>query len=336
LILADAHAALSEAVSLVRITLPGEARLPELRIRAEEVTVTEHITAAVDGVDDLVAGAIAAAAAAGSHVILDVPGRCLADAALRSRVEAPVLVVGATPFDEHMATHALTPADAPADAGAGAPGPDGAASVGPAPAWLLGCGRGGGASAAAAFAAAMTRCAAATSAGRPRVLPAVLPSLSRTEATRVIEGDRTARTLASGLPLLAALRIVAGDPYAEEVDPQAYAAALGAEFASARQPDQREAGDRLHDLADELQGIRDGAKPDPEDLADAPRLEEWRTATREVRILAGRVYGHPSIPDGRRITTSDLYAIDRTRTWARTMSRYYRLGSPAPGHAGPA
>ncbi len=101
-----------------------------------------------------------------------------------------------------------------------------------------------------------------------------------------------------------------------------------------RQPDQREAGDRLHDLADELQGIRDGTKPVPDDLADAPRLEGWRTTSREVRILTGRVYGHPNIPDGRRITTSDLYASDG-KSWARSMSRYYRLGSPAPSRATP-
>jgi len=313
LILADAHAALGEAVTLVRITLPGEAHLPERRYRLDEVTVAEHDAATARDADPLVAGGIAAAA--GRHVILDLPGRCLADPALRARVDAPVIVVGPTPLDEYIAARAL------ADDGA-------------APAWLLGCGRGGGGAAASAFAAAMGRLAIEAAAGRPRVLPAILPALSRAEATRVIEGDRSARTLAAGLTLLAALRIVARSPHADAVDPEAYAAGLGLEFAAARQPDQREAGDRLHDLADELQGIRDGIKPTAADLADVPRLEEWRTATREVRILTGRVYGHPDIPDGRRITTSDLYASDMA-TWARTTSRYYRLSAPASGRGVP-
>ncbi|GJE38032.1 hypothetical protein [Methylobacterium persicinum] len=326
LILADAYAALGEAVTLVRITLPGEAHLPERHYRLDEVAVAEHDAATVCEADPLIAGEIAAAA--DRHVILDLPGPCLADAALRARIDVPVMVVGPTPLDEHMA--ACTLADVGAEADADRPEPAGAVPGGPAPPWLLGCGRGGGTPAGAAFTAAMARLA--VGAGPLRVLPTVLPSLSRAEAARVIEGDRTARTLAAGVPLLAALRLVAENPHAEAVDPEAYAAALGAEFAAARQPDQREAGDRLHDLADELQGIRDGAKPTAADLADVPRLEEWRPTTREVRILTGRVYGHPSIPDGRRITTSDLYASDML-TWARTTSRYYTLGSPAPGPA---
>lgn len=44
-------------------------------------------------------------------------------------------------------------------------------------------------------------------------------------------------------------------------------------------------------------------------------------------MLRGRVYGHPDIEDGSRITTSHLAAIDGAGAeWARTMSRYYRLG----------
>ena len=319
LILADAHAALGEAVTLVRITLPGEARLPGRRYRLDEIAVAEHDVATAAEAGRLVTDEIAAAA--GGHVILDLPGRCLVDAALRARIDVPVIVVGPTPLDEHMAARALADDGAQADAGA-------------APPWLLGCGRGGGTPAASAFAAAMGRLAVQAEAGQARVLPAVLPALSRAEATRVIEGDRSARTLAAGLPLLAALRIAARDPHAEAVDPEAYAAALGLEFAAARQPDQREAGDRLHDLADELQGIRDGIKPSADDLADAPRLEGWRSTTREVRILTGRVYGHPSIPDGRRIMTSDLYASDMA-SWARTASRYYRLSAPASGRGLP-
>lgn len=311
----------------MRVTLPGEARLPELRIRQEEVTLVEREAETPAEVDALVALDIVGAVAADRHVVLDLPARCLGDATLRSRVDVSVVVVGPTPLDEHIAARAL--AETGLDAGAGTAEPPGAGPGGPVPPWLLGCGRSGGAPAAAALALAMSRFATAGEGGRPRVLPAVLPSLSRQEATRVVEGDRTARTLAAGIAVLAAMRVAGRTPRAEAVDPRAYAAELGTECAAARQADQREAGDRLHDLADELQGIRDGSKPDACDLVDAPRLEEWQHATREVRILVGRVYGHPDIPDGKRIRTSDLYACGEG--WARTLSRYYRLGTPARG-----
>lgn len=316
LILADAHAALGEAVTVLRVTLPGEAGLPRKRIRPDEVTLVELDVTAVDGLAHEVAGVVAGP----GHVVLDLPARCLADTELRRRIDVPVMVVGPSPLDEHMAAFALPGIES------GVTGiPDG-----PPPVWLLGCGRAGGTAAAGAFAVAMRRLAVAEGSPAWRVLPVAVPSLSRLEATRVTEGDRTARTLEAGLPLLAALRIVSGAPRADAVNPRAYAEALVRNFTAARQPDRREAGERLRDLADELQGIADGAKPDGDDLAEAPRLEGWRTRTREVRILTGRAYGHPDIPDGRRITTSDLYASDGA-TWARTMSRYWRLGTPAAG-----
>ncbi|CAA2158998.1 hypothetical protein MBRA_04239 [Methylobacterium brachiatum] len=140
LILADAYAALGEAVTLVRITLPGEAHLPERHYRLDEVAVAEHDAATVCEADPLIAGEIAAAA--DRHVILDLPGPCLADAALRARIDVPVMVVGPTPLDEHMA--ACTLADVGAEADADRPEPAGAVPGGPAPPWLLGCGRGGG------------------------------------------------------------------------------------------------------------------------------------------------------------------------------------------------
>ncbi|MGT2488215.1 hypothetical protein ACU4GA_24280 [Methylobacterium oryzae CBMB20] len=151
LILADAYATLNEAVTLIRVTLPGEACLPERRYRPEEVTVAEHAVASAGEADALLADEIAAAAAAGGHVILDLPERCLADGALRSRIDVAVMVVGPTPLDEHMAACAL--ADAEAGIGAGTPDAglhDPGGTVRPAPLWLLGCGRSGGSPAAAA------------------------------------------------------------------------------------------------------------------------------------------------------------------------------------------
>ena len=62
-----------------------------------------------------------------------------------------------------------------------------------------------------------------------------------------------------------------------------------------------------------------------------PRISTSLTDTTHPRlggaVLRGRVYGHPDIEDGSRITTSHLAVIDGAGSeWARTMSRYYRLG----------
>ncbi|MFC6048608.1 DUF6634 family protein [Methylobacterium hispanicum] len=44
-------------------------------------------------------------------------------------------------------------------------------------------------------------------------------------------------------------------------------------------------------------------------------------------MLKGRVYGHPGIEEGASVATSHLVVIDGAAgEWARTVSRYYRLG----------
>jgi len=44
--------------------------------------------------------------------------------------------------------------------------------------------------------------------------------------------------------------------------------------------------------------------------------------------LAGATTGHPLLGDCPIIRTSELFAIDADRGWARTYSRFYRLGRP--------
>ncbi|WP_312862228.1 DUF6634 family protein [Rhizobium sp. P32RR-XVIII] len=43
--------------------------------------------------------------------------------------------------------------------------------------------------------------------------------------------------------------------------------------------------------------------------------------------LIGRPIGHPKVPDGKMACTSELFYLDRERGIARTMSRWYRLGT---------
>ncbi|WP_428990946.1 DUF6634 family protein [Methylocapsa aurea] len=60
--------------------------------------------------------------------------------------------------------------------------------------------------------------------------------------------------------------------------------------------------------------------------ADSPRIGV-KLARRITPALAGAVAGHPALGD-RSIVTSDLCALDAAAGWARTSSRFYRLGRP--------
>jgi len=59
----------------------------------------------------------------------------------------------------------------------------------------------------------------------------------------------------------------------------------------------------------------------------APILDEWRYAVRPVPCLVGLSTGHPRLPGERRsIMTSELFLISEELGWARSYSRWYRLG----------
>lgn len=71
--------------------------------------------------------------------------------------------------------------------------------------------------------------------------------------------------------------------------------------------------------------IRD---PLREELDSAPILDPWWFVvdTDGYTLLIGKVSGHP-ILRGPFIHTSPLLRLDRLHRWARTYSRFYRLGS---------
>ncbi|MBN9236350.1 MULTISPECIES: DUF6634 family protein [Phyllobacteriaceae] len=91
---------------------------------------------------------------------------------------------------------------------------------------------------------------------------------------------------------------------------------------------EREA-DRLVTLAADMEKIRNGA--DPKELAaGAPILDHWVVAEHSVPYLAGLSSGHPILTGtGRLIATSDLVLVAHDQSWARTRSRFYRLGRPS-------
>jgi hypothetical protein len=74
-------------------------------------------------------------------------------------------------------------------------------------------------------------------------------------------------------------------------------------------------------------------RPSAEELANAPTLIGYFPVARAAMALQGLVTGHPRIQDGRFALTTEIFAIDSEAGWARSWSRFYRLGHP--GDAAP-
>lgn len=79
-------------------------------------------------------------------------------------------------------------------------------------------------------------------------------------------------------------------------------------------------------LVDDLRLVETG-RLSPSELDGSPRLYDYRIIPSSVGFLTGIVDGHPTLRPGRKITTSQVYFIDSDRGIARTLSRWYRLGS---------
>jgi hypothetical protein len=88
---------------------------------------------------------------------------------------------------------------------------------------------------------------------------------------------------------------------------------------------------RLKALIADLKKLASGWRPDATTLAEAPLIEDWYAdhypGTRNV-CLVGKVTGHPVLGN-KVVTTSAVMAIDPQYQWARTHSRFYRLGKRA-------
>jgi hypothetical protein len=98
--------------------------------------------------------------------------------------------------------------------------------------------------------------------------------------------------------------------------------------------------DRLETLAADLE-IVSGTLPFPRDqmlakaYPNAPTLDEWRFAVRPVTCLEGLSTGHPRLlGDRRSIVTSEIFLISEELGWARSFSRWYRLGRRSDDAAG--
>ena len=86
---------------------------------------------------------------------------------------------------------------------------------------------------------------------------------------------------------------------------------------------------RLASLATDMEGIRNGIPPEQLAGGDAPILDRWMLGLKATPYLAGLSTGHPLLPgQNRMIGTSALWMMSEDRAWARTLSRWYRLGRP--------
>jgi hypothetical protein len=87
-------------------------------------------------------------------------------------------------------------------------------------------------------------------------------------------------------------------------------------------------GRRLRALADDCDRLERGRPVPPVLLQKAPLLTDWVPALTPQGVqLIGRVTGHPLLADCTAATTP-LWFADPDGAWARSLSRFYRLGPP--------
>ncbi|MFC6740746.1 DUF6634 family protein [Methylobacterium tardum] len=97
-----------------------------------------------------------------------------------------------------------------------------------------------------------------------------------------------------------------------------------------RRPSLAEIAERNRSRARDADLLASGWTPSPEDLADAPFIDQYEETTypgSDKPSLKGQVTGHPRL-GSTYVWTSPLIA--RGDGWVRTEGRFYRLGSPAP------
>lgn len=86
--------------------------------------------------------------------------------------------------------------------------------------------------------------------------------------------------------------------------------------------------ERLRRLADDLEQIRKSNHPTRAKLMNAPVIDGWRLQRRPVACLSGKVLGHPRIGEGHLGITTEVFVFAPMQGYARTLSRYYKLGLP--------
>ena len=82
---------------------------------------------------------------------------------------------------------------------------------------------------------------------------------------------------------------------------------------------------KLERLIVDLKSLADGGVPSARTLAASPLLEQYQMRSGRGLSLAGHCVDHPNLI-GPAIYTSNLWVLAPHHGWARTYSRFYRLG----------
>lgn len=305
LLIAQGLAASCQPTTRIRLSHIGEpnpfahARIDQL-VRLVEIAA-DPATAAIE-----VDKALTQSLFEGRRVVLDLPLASLRDPSLANREEiVRVIPVGPSPIDAAIARETLGVMRVPD--GAGLP-------------FLLPCGRAGDDIAMRQLLATMR--GDARSARYP-ALPAVLPMLTPNDLVAIAKGRPTQWCLKRAAILIEAMRGAHAARKSGEAMPDGSGGPDS--FLDERFSD---LASTLHALAHDVAAFGEGRFPSEEELARAPILENWAHTGRIVRALVGNISGHPNVRADRRSRTSELFFTDG-RSFARTHSRLYRLGTPA-------
>lgn len=81
-------------------------------------------------------------------------------------------------------------------------------------------------------------------------------------------------------------------------------------------------------LLRDLEQLEAGTLDTADILGNAPLLEDYRLVLGWCHGMKGIVTDHPLLPDGQEVVTSQLMYLDPDAGLARTLSRWYRVGTP--------
>lgn len=88
--------------------------------------------------------------------------------------------------------------------------------------------------------------------------------------------------------------------------------------------------ERVRSLLTDMERILTGYPPEAVANDDPPILDQWNLINRPAPCLVGLSTGHPNLPGtNHEIVTSEVWLMSDDMAWARTLSRWYRLGRPA-------
>lgn len=86
---------------------------------------------------------------------------------------------------------------------------------------------------------------------------------------------------------------------------------------------------KLGSLVTDMEAVRRGVSPEELAGSHPPVLASWTIGVGRNLYLEGLSTGHPKLRgQDRLISTSELFLLSENQAWARTLSRWYRLGEP--------